>query len=67
MDILLSQLIKKQNQHLIEAICEKYQLDKEEMLQKYQIPRYYVIGGDGRSYQLEWKETLKPNDTDSTS
>lgn len=57
MDQLISRIVQQQNRALIQAICQKYQLDEEEMLKKYNIPQYYVIGGDGRSYQIEWKET----------
>jgi hypothetical protein len=62
MDKLITQIVKQQNQVLIENLCTKYNLDQEDMFKKYLIPRYYVIGGDGRSYDVEWKETGKPKE-----
>lgn len=62
MDKLITRLIQKQNKSLLEALCEKYNLDKEDIMKKYHIPQYYVIGGDGRSYEIHWSESGKPKE-----
>ena len=43
MDIILCSLLKKQNQILLESICEKYQLEKERIMKMYHTPTFYQL------------------------
>lgn len=59
MDTILSKIIEKQNQILLEKICDKYQLDKKRIFQQYHTPSFYKITSDGNNYKIIMKHNCK--------
>lgn len=39
---MIVEIIKRQNRELLLNVCEKFNLNEEEIMQKYLIPYYYM-------------------------
>lgn len=60
--IILTRILKRQNEELIKSICQEYGLSLEEMLQKYHTPTFYlpdVIQRDANIVVKDIKNTYK--------
>jgi hypothetical protein len=56
MDRFLTKIVKLQNQILLEKLCEKYGLDKKEIMARYHTPTFYQVTPLKKDmYHLEWK------------
>lgn len=57
MERLTTNLLKKQNQILLQKIAEEYKLDEERILRMYHTPTFYQVDKIPSDYQVEVKKT----------
>lgn len=59
MERLISNLLKKQNQILLQKIAEEYKLDEERILRMYHTPTFYQVDKIPSEYQVHVKQSGK--------